>query len=53
MNVLLLILGVLLVAAPFGAVTAFAAKEIYKNGLWWLPDMSMYCYFKPVFWRVR
>lgn len=25
---------------------------ITKSGLWWLPDMSMYCYFVPTFWRV-
>lgn len=24
---------------------------IFKSGLWWLPDMSMYCYFVPTFWR--
>lgn len=23
----------------------------FQNGMWWLPDMSMYVYFTPVFWR--
>lgn len=26
-------------------------RLVFKSGLWWLPDMSMYCYFVPTFWR--
>lgn len=26
-------------------------KLIYKKNLWWFPDMSMYVYYVPVFWR--
>lgn len=25
---------------------------IFRDGLWWLPDNSMYCYFTPTFWRL-
>jgi hypothetical protein len=24
---------------------------VYKDNLWWLPDMSMYVYFTPVYWK--
>ena len=24
---------------------------VFKNGLWWLSDMSMYVYYTPTFWR--
>ena len=24
---------------------------VYSNGLWFLPDRSMYVYFVPTFWR--
>lgn len=23
----------------------------YRDGLWWLPDGSMYVYFVPAYWR--
>ena len=23
----------------------------YYHGLWWLPDMSLYIYYTPQFWR--
>ncbi len=25
---------------------------VFASNLWWLPDMSMYVYFTPEFWRV-
>lgn len=24
---------------------------VWSRGMWWLPDMSMYVYFRPAFWR--
>ena len=24
---------------------------IFENGLWWLPDRSMYVYFTPKYWK--
>lgn len=24
---------------------------VYRNGLWWLPDMSMYIYYIPTHWK--
>lgn len=24
---------------------------VYSSNLWWIPDMSMYCYFVPTHWR--
>ncbi len=29
------------------------ATLIYKNNLWWLPDMSMYVYFTPTHWKEK
>lgn len=26
---------------------------IYRDGLWWIPDNSMYVYFVPMYWRVK
>lgn len=26
---------------------------IYKSGLWWIADMSMYLYYVPTHWRVK
>lgn len=23
----------------------------YQDNLWWLPDMSMYVYYVPIFWK--
>ena len=24
---------------------------VFQDNLWWLPDLSMYVYFQPVFWK--
>ena len=24
---------------------------VYKNGMWWVPDMSMYVYYSPKYWK--
>ena len=26
---------------------------IHENNLWWIPDMSMYVYYRPTHWRPR
>lgn len=26
-------------------------RKLYFDGMWWLPDKSMYVYFVPKFWR--
>lgn len=27
-------------------------RELYwRRNLWWLPDLSMYVYFTPIFWK--
>lgn len=26
---------------------------IYKSGLWWFTDMSMYLYYVPTHWRAK
>lgn len=27
------------------------AELRYKRGLWWFPDMTMYVYYVPTFWK--
>lgn len=27
-------------------------RLVYERGLWWLPDRSMYVYYRPTMWRM-
>lgn len=38
---------IVLVMTPGGDVR----ELVFKDGLWWLPDMSMYVYFTPTHWK--
>lgn len=31
----------------------FEQTLVYERGLWWLPDRSMYVYFRPKLWRAH